>query len=96
MKTLSQIHKFYMTEKRKKMNKIEKYVECEYSEHTHVEITIGSHVEIYPKFIAQQYAGVLANNRRYLKEANTCMKCGKNKCYKPNSYICSECSEVIY
>lgn len=42
-----------------------KYIEVEKSESTHTEITIGNHVDIFPNFVAEQYACVSAK-RRYL------------------------------
>lgn len=45
----------------------EKYIEVNYDESTHTEITIGSHINIYPNFIAEQYYGV-KGTFRYLKQ----------------------------
>jgi hypothetical protein len=45
----------------------EKYTEVDYDESTHTEITIGSHVNVYPNFIAEQYYGVKGKFRYLIK-----------------------------
>tara|TARA_R110002033_G_scaffold44181_1_gene86758 strand:- start:1546 stop:1860 length:315 start_codon:yes stop_codon:yes gene_type:complete len=43
-----------------------KYTEVNKESSTHTEIKIGTHINIYTNFVAEQYAGVKAT-RRYLK-----------------------------
>lgn len=43
------------------------FIECDFKEHTHEEITIGRHVDVFPKIVAEQYRGVKRDKTRYLK-----------------------------